>query len=172
MRTQEATWTKGNRDGTSVPEPWYTLAKENGMVDPGMGVPSIAAISRKTGISAMTVSRILRRDYGSRGPSPALVKQFAEPFGVDPSEVTKFLGIGELPSEPWQPPEAAGYLSDTDGKLVTQLILRLTREARSKGGAPIEAEEEVVEVAPAKKARATKVARRPAKATAGARRRG
>lgn len=172
MRTQEVTWSRGNRSGTSVPEPWYTLAQKNGMIDPGMGVPSIAAISRQTGISAMTVSRILRREYGVRGPSPALVKRFADAFRVDPSEVTKFLGIGELPPEPWQPPEAAGYLSDADGKLVTQLILRLTRDARGKAGASSDEEEAVEEVAPAKKARATKVARRPAKATAGSRRRG
>lgn len=160
----------------SVPQPWYDRALQVGgqLLDPVTGEPSIHGFSRASGLNHMTIVRIFKKDYGRRGPDASTVAKFAEALDVPSDAVAKWLGVGLAPEDKWEPPKAAEYLSVRDGKYVTQLILRLTEEARQGRSLPGDELDDTdgVEVeVPASKPKAVKVARRPAKTTGAGRKR-
>lgn len=103
-------------------EPWATALREAGLVDPTRDNPSLNALSRATGITTATLSKIVKGEYGSRGPSADNIEKIADALETPPAVVAQWVNRAWESSKPRDLPSDAKFLTDKQWALVVDMI--------------------------------------------------
>ncbi|WP_238840829.1 helix-turn-helix domain-containing protein [Prescottella equi] len=105
-----------------LPEPWATALREAGLVDPTRDNPSLNALSRATGITTATLSKIVKGEYGRRGPSADNIEKIADALETQPAVVAQWVNRAWESSKPRDLPSDAKFLTDKQWALVVDMI--------------------------------------------------
>ena len=114
---------------TGLPDKWAKRLVAKGFVDPRYkhDVPSMSALSAKTGLHTSTISDLIA---GRRKPTVESVQALAAALG---SDIAEWLGVSIL--ERYEPTPEADLLTARQRKAITELIRSFVADEREGGGA-------------------------------------